>query len=219
MNKSELKERFLKKYDFRIPEWWDCQWRREPCSQPSCPFCGRLMKQRFKHQFKGEDPDSLESALQDVEDSFAETRMMIAEDADKLGIDLNNIPDEEYESPPGPLEFHLEKKYHEWLARLHHFAMRTPGEWLETEAGLDLMWYAPLISAKIYRSLCSRWRVRRGQSEDDLDYDYTKYVIENCVAILKTSFEALIGMHLHELNGLIDLYHQLLNLEKEIISI
>src|SRR3989344_3864783 len=27
---------------FKIPDWWECQWRRVPCQRQNCTFCGRL---------------------------------------------------------------------------------------------------------------------------------------------------------------------------------
>ena len=217
MNIDEIRKLLKEKYDFEAPDWWECQWRRLPCNRPECPLCGRLMKQRFKHQFKGEDPDSMEAGIEDIGDSLAETMMMLRQDAERFGIDLNAIPEGETESPPE--EFPISKKATGWLLRFHEFAKRTGGEWADTEAGQDLMWYANYIPPKAYRALCSVWRFDKGQIDEKIDYEYTKYVLEECVRIAKEAFAILISMPLDCGKEFSALYLRFLEVEEDVLSI
>jgi len=218
MTKEEIYALLKQKYDFVAPDWWECQWRRIPCRRPECALCGRIMKQRFKHQFKGEDPDTMEAPLQDVGDAFAETKTMLTEKAEELGIELDPLPEEEYESPPEPDRFPIWQKVFVWSQNLQHLAIRQGMDWRETEAGQDLHWYSSMITAKLYRILCDRWRLEQGQKDDNLDYDYTKYVLENCVRIIKESFENLIVGPWPKTHELTDLHDQFLEMEQVLLS-
>ncbi|MEW6200621.1 MAG: hypothetical protein AB1546_01485, partial [bacterium] len=90
------------KTDFKIPKWWDCQWRRVGCGEISCPMCGRHIKRRQKHLEKGKDPDDLHNVLEDVADIFAETKEMLKKGIKKQGIELDDLPisDEDEAEPP-----------------------------------------------------------------------------------------------------------------------
>lgn len=218
MKKEDIKSFLREKYDFISPDWWECQWRRNACEHPACPLCSRIIKQRFKHKFKGEDPYCEESLLQDVKDTFEETIQLLYENTQKHGIEINHF-NEEIEMPPEPDEFFEYKKTYDWIREMHKFIKEKSGVWIHTEAGQDLIWYANLIPAKIYRNLCNIWYIKKGQTDENIDYYYTKYVLENCIQISKESFETVISMHLPEKNELIRLYNQFLNFEKEILSI
>jgi hypothetical protein len=218
MKKEDIKKFLKEKYDFICPDWWECQWIRNACGRAECPLCGRIMKQHFKHQFKGENPESEEAFFQDIKDSFEEAIFLLNENAEKEGINLNQI-NEDIAMPPEPDEFPEHKKYRDWILGIHHFAEEKGLGWIETEAGHDLMWYSNLIPAKVYRNLCNRWYLEKGQTDENIDYYYTRYVLENCIRIIKESFETVISMRLPQKNELICLYNQFLNFEKEILSI
>ena len=217
MNAVEIRKLLRRQFYFIAPDWWECQWRRNPCNRPECPLCGRMIKQRYKHQFKGEDPDSMESAVQDIGDSFAETMMMLQQAAKEQGIDLDAIPEDGTESPPD--EFPISNKATEWAARLNQFAKWAGDECTLTDEGQNLMWYANLIPAKAYRNLCSVWRFNKGQLDDRLDYTYTQYVIGECIKIVKGSLASLTSAPPPFGHGLNELYREFLDIEEDVMSI
>ena len=209
-----------KKFNLKdYPDWWECQWRRNSCNRPKCKLCGRIMKQRFKHKFKGEDPDSMESVLQDVGDTFAEVKLMIQQTAKERGINLNDFESSDIEEPPEHETYPLFDKTYKWILKMHKCAKVKGEGWVDTEAGIDLMWYANLIPPKTGRNLDNRWYSERGEPDHQYDYDYQKYVLENCVRIVKKSFEDIISMHLPQKNELIPLYNEFLGFEKEVLNI
>lgn len=177
--------------DFKIPDWMDCTWRRVPCGQDDCPICGKIKKQRNKHLEKGEDPDDLECVFEDVKESFGEVFEMLEKDAEKMGIDLENL--EDVEEPPKPEEFELYNKVKEWrddVMEILKEASVEEASWLEDEAGKDLTWYANTIIAKTYRQLSNRWELDNGDDYAKEDFAYTQRVLEESFKILdKAMFE------------------------------
>lgn len=175
-----------------MPEWMDCTWRRVPCGRDDCPICGKINKQRQKHIEKGEDPDDLECVFEDVSEDFKETFKLLEKDAEKMGIDLDNL--EEVEEPPEPEEFELYKKVKEWRDDIMEMIKQGSAEgaaWLETEAGRDLAWYGNTIMAKTYRQLSNRWELDKGGDYAKEDLDYTYYVLEEALKILDKALSDL----------------------------
>jgi len=177
------------------PEWWDCVWRRDACGKDECPLCGRVNRQRQKHLERGEDPDSIEAALEDVEENFREVKGMIEADAEKLGVDLDEVKEnaeaEIEEEVFRPEETELGKRVRDWRVNVQEFT-RTGHEegaaWPHTDSGRSLFWYANTLLVKTYRQLGSR----TGEDEYvDLDYRYTRYVLQECLDILARSLQEL----------------------------
>src|SRR3989338_10481225 len=94
--------------EFAVPAWMACTWRRVPCGKSECPICGRLARDRERHLEKCEDPESVESAIEDVEYNLSEALAMVKEDAKAKGIDIANL--ENVVPPPKPDAFPLWKK-------------------------------------------------------------------------------------------------------------
>ncbi len=219
MTRDEIIKKLKQDYDFMPPEWWECQWKRIPCNSPECMLCGKMLKQRFKHEMKGENPDSMESALQDVGDSFAEIKFMIEEMTKEKEVDLDAIDESEIKQPPDHWEHPLFKKTYEWVKKLHQFADRNAHGWHHTEAGQDLMWYANLIPAKTGRNLNNRWLIENDDPDYGIDYDYQHYILSSCISIVQSSFEEIISMHLPYKNELIELYNELIAFKDDVLSI
>lgn len=206
--------------DFKMPEFMDCTWRRVACDKFECKICGKIKRDRMAHVIKGEDPDDMKNVFEDVGTSLREALIMIKKDAEKRGIDIENIKEDELQKPPEPEEFPLYKKVETWhksATKLVQHAEKASSAWLLTEAGADLVWYKNTILVKTYRQLCTRWELNREQEYGEFDFNYTKYVLGECFNILKKSLKELFAsMQLKEFNILLT---KLAKLEKEVMSI
>lgn len=179
-----------------MPKWMDCAWRRIACEKDDCPICGRIKKDRQKHIEKGEDPDSIESAMEDAGNNFKEVLAAIKADAKAHGIEIENIPDnvKDMEEPPAPETYPLYLKLNNWRQDIYKLADESDeasNAWLYSEAGQDLLWYANTLAAKTYRQLSNCWHLERGDEYGDFDYKYTAYVLEECINFLKKALAEL----------------------------
>lgn len=163
-----------------------------PCGEDDCPICGQIKEDRQRHIENGEDPDSMESAMEDVGRNLEEALEMIKQDAESKGIDITNI--DNIQQPPKPEEFSLYCKVEEWNELVNKIKNKAEarGEfWIDTEAAADLFWYANTLSAKTYRQLCNGWHIEQGDDYGEFDYKYTKYVLKECIKILKRALKNL----------------------------
>lgn len=100
------------------------------------------------------------------------------------------------EESPEPEESPIYRAIRVWSDALREIEARARNRqaaWLETEAGLDLMWYGTLITGKVYRQLCNRWYAdHRGESLlEDGDYPMTRYVLAESIWIIPHSINQL----------------------------
>lgn len=210
----------LPKGEMKMPEWMECSWRRISCGKNECPICGKIRKNREKWVERGEDPDDIKHVLEDVGQNFKEVLTMIKKDAKSMGIDITNIDD--VEEPPEESEFPLYLEAEKWRKEVFKIAedARISGSfWLLTEAAEDIFWYSNTILAKIYRQLCNRWHIENGDDYGEFDYKYTKYVLEECIKILKKSLTDLISATESQGETFNSLLLRLENLEKQILNI
>lgn len=205
---------------FKIPEWWECSWRRIGCGKKTCRLCGKIQKDRQGHISKGEDPDSLESALEDVGGSFREAMSMIKKHAESMGIDITNI--DSIKEPPEPNKLPLYRKIFKWRNFINDIikdAYQTESLWLATEAAADLNWYKDTLSAKTYRQLCNKWHIEQGDEYGDFDHKYTKYILDECLRILECALNDLVLLNSPQKVSLTMALSQFLEIEKKILSI
>lgn len=178
--------------DFKVPDWWDCQWRRTACRRPDCKFCGSQGPRRRMTPAEGEaDPVQ---ALAAAGASMKETMAMLAAEAAEQGWNeepANNIAPQ----PPEPDQFDLYNDLLDWyddVMDIFHDAYSEGLPWAETDAAADVTWYASTLLAKTYRQLTTRWEFEYAKDlASDVDYIYTHYVLEECVQILRRSFKEL----------------------------
>ena len=209
----------LPKGKFKMPKWMGCTWRRVACGKDDCLICGRIKRDRQKHIEQGEDPDDMKSVFEDVDRNFKEVLKMIKKDCETYGIELTNI--ENIKEPPEPEEFPLYREIDDWrdkVIALLGEAYETEELWVETEAAADLSWYKDTIAAKIYRQLINKWHIEQGDEYGDFDYKYTKYVLGECLKILKKSLNELILLQSLQKADLIVTLARLLEIEKKILK-
>ncbi len=216
------KAKAKKESKFKIPKWWDCQWRRVPCGKDSCAMCGRVNKQRKKHILRGEDPDTMESALADVGDMFDETFELLHKHSKRMGIDLNNLPEEPEPERPEHEEYPLYNSLTQWYKGVRKLAKEAEEgfqAWIKTEAGQDLLWYHSMILVKTARQLDNRWEIEHGDEFAAQDMEYQGYVLSESIAILKKALADLAALRTHQAVDFTFCLSELESLEKKILKI
>lgn len=206
---------------FDMPDWQDCTWRRVNCQQLSCAMCKREILARQKAIDLGLDPDSMEVALMTAHDSFAEVRELIEKDAERLAIDLDNLDDVEMPDPPKPETYPIYNTLKKWHSDLVDFVSEQSGwgaKWFETEVGKDLLWYKNTLLVKTIRALNGKWESGTGNVDVEPDYLYTRYVIAQCLMILKSAFVEL-RRDLPDDITLMMLHSRLVEMEAELAQI
>ena len=185
-------------YELKMPEWMDCTWRRDACGKDECKICGQIKKDRQRHIECGEDPDSMESAFADVGSNLAETLRMVKKHAEEMGIDVENIDDDDIEKTPESHEFPLYNKVAEWRENIRLFA-KTAAEqedpWLLTEEAEDLLWYINTLTVKVCTQLYNKSHLDKGDEYAEFDYNYTKYVLCECTKILDKALSQLSSLN------------------------
>jgi hypothetical protein len=145
---------------------------------------------------------------------------MVKKDAKRMGIDITNIND--IKEPPEPNQFPLYRKIARWQKQVFQIAEEADEQaalWLYTESASDLLWYTNTLLAKTYRQLCNRSYIASGDDYGDFDYIYTKYVLGECLKILKKSLSKLLLLNSEHKGELISAFSQLIRLEKQILKI
>lgn len=179
--------------DFDVPVWWDCVWRRVPCGADMCRFCGRMNTQRKKHVERGEDPDSIEAVMEDVKENFSDVRLMLLRDAERMDIDLSELPDKDDEDDFDAMTHPRTERALAWLKRVHALAQADDGGgfWRATEAAADLFWYANTFVVKTARDIDNLRALEQGEDMARVDFVYTRYVLSAVFFILDTALTIL----------------------------
>ena len=182
-----------------MPLWQDCSWIRKACKKDSCPICSRIKKDRARHIAKGEDPDTMESALVDVGNNFKEVLQMIKKDARSKGFDISNI-DEIKESPESDIYplYHKIKSWREGIYELADKSDETSSSWLYSEAGEDLLWYTNTLLVKSMRQLDNNWHIAEGDGYGEFDHEYTGWVIQECLGYINKALDKLKEMDIEQ---------------------
>jgi len=216
-----------KKIDnFTVPRWWECGWRRVPCNKKDCRVCGRVLRDRDRHLIRGTDPDGWEVIGQDIRNSFEETTELIKEEVEEMGLDWEEVRSAaanfKKDGMPNLRESPIYRKVARWRSNIYQIAevaMEDDELWLESEMGADLMWYKNTLVSKIFRQLTNCWDLSRGERSARVDYFYTRYVLGECIAILKKSLRQLSLLQSGQKAELMLSFAGLRKLEQEILSI
>ena len=185
------KQKTKRKGEFEMPGWMECFWKRKSCGKKGCPVCGRIEKDHEKNIERGENPDEMKFALDDLGKHFKETLDLVKKDAEKMGIDITNIDD--IQAPPEPEKYPLCIEVVKWRDSVYSLIENKELPlWAYTEAADDLFWYSNTICAKTYRQFCNKWQIEKGDKFGDFDYEYTKYVLSECFDIIQKSISELI---------------------------
>ena len=193
-----------------------------PCGKDSCAMCGRISKQRKSHLLRGEDPDTIESALEDVGEAFNETFELLHKHSKRMGIDLNNLPEVQEPKPPPHKEYPLYNSVFQWSKGVRKLAQAAEAgfqAWIKSDAGQDLLWYHSIILVKTARQLDNRWEIEHGDEFAEQDMEYQGYVLRESISLLKNALVSLAALHTHQSVDFTFCLNELVSLEKKILKI
>lgn len=138
-----------------------------------CKICKEEIEREERYTKEGKDPYDMKNVLRDIGKDLALAMTMVSKKAREMGIDIDNIPDEEDSEPPHesyPM-FNTIKKYGDKIENAiknleiipinadTHLVLKT----------VDVLSHSRYyIIAKIGRALSSRWDEAK-YPEDDLD--------------------------------------------------
>ncbi|MDO8471438.1 MAG: hypothetical protein Q7S49_02415 [bacterium] len=176
-----------------IMTWLDCAWKRIACGKDSCPICGKIKRDRERLVREGKNPDSIQSAFDNLGANLAEAMALIQKDAEAMGMNISNLEDiaDAPEAKFFPLAVRAEKWYLS-IMNLYNEKSTHGTIWLLTEEALDLNWYAGTFNAKVYRQLCNKWYLDNKKDYSNFDYNYTSRVLKEVSEIIDKSFTSLL---------------------------
>lgn len=215
---------------FKIPSWWDCQWRRMPCGKKSCRLCKRENELLQKHLAAGEDPNDMQVALQDVAEKLKEAAKMLKKSAKQFGVNLDELEKTEYEDgveyaipleaiKRSPLQKQL-KKWTEQVLRICQEAEETGEFWVATELAADLRWYCTTLTVKAFRQADNTKEIKaNGDETAIIDHRYIAYVLKEILEILEKALRKLASMQSSQKGELSLALAQFLKLKPKILKL
>lgn len=203
----------------KMPMWLDCAWKRLPCGKADCPVCGRLASHRAEHLDHGDDPQAVEEILNETRGSLEDSFNNLVKHMKHIGI---GVPISKIKNPPPPSAFPLAREVAAWTESIHStdwLARDNGALWPEMAAAADMLWYASMLQAKVYKQLCNKWYLDKGIQYGAFDYEYTKSVISQILNILQKSLQELGLLRIDEKGELLLAASALARLEEKIIKI
>lgn len=158
-----------KKDFYRTPFNYCDRWCKRCQVSEICKVFQDGQKARKKFIKQGRDPDSRECAFEEIKDNLLEVFLLLAKEAEKLGIDLDSLDDSDYELSPEPQNFPLYNQVSKLSKKLEKLSKDF--QTIPINADEDLIFenleiishYRYLIRSKIYRALTSRIREEKSQ--------------------------------------------------------
>ena len=106
---------------YKPPPFNYCDYRCDRCEhKDTCRVYKDDQERLLDHYVKGEDPYKPEVFMQDLHEIFEKTKNMIMEMADKEGIDLSDMPDEEPQRV-NPEEYAIYRLAYSYTREAHSF--------------------------------------------------------------------------------------------------
>ncbi len=178
-----------------MPEWMDCTWKRIPCGSDDCPICSRLKE------------------MDQVSNLFERGELL---------IELAGQNEDNKDNLPKPEEFPFYEEIRGWMEFVISLAEESKKRdefWIFTEEAADLFWYINVLSAKIYRQLCNRYLIDKGEKNNFIDYKYTNYVLRKSIKIIKKSLKEILKSDPNQKDELINCFDELSDAEERILNI
>lgn len=166
-----------------------------------CVICKDEIKSLEEYKKRGEDPYDMKNVFRDLEHYLTVTMEMVKRGVERLGIDLDNIPDEDFQESPNPNRYkiyRLVKMYGDEIGRIIKNLEFVPEE---TNTNLVIKAFDALshsrsfVVAKIARALSSRWEEKRDKFDNAQDSKTSAFM--SYVAIERNS-KAFIALAAHK---------------------
>lgn len=187
-----------------MPIWQDCAWQRQACEKLECRLCGFRIKieSEMMVDFALAETEIGKKVANEVKlekEAAQEAQSWGEDETIRGGFSLGASRGFEAEfglDADGPdwADYPLVKTLRQWLERLHAIAVaedKAGAEWLKSKAGAELLWYANLIPVKTGRLTSDRADLEKFRQDAELDYNYTRYVLAQCLMNVDVAFTEL----------------------------
>ncbi|RKX69897.1 hypothetical protein DRP53_06785 [candidate division WOR-3 bacterium] len=199
---------------FKPPPYSYCDYRCDRCSERDrCAVYREDQERLLQHYLKGEDPDDPEVFTRDLEEIFQRTEAMIREWAEKEGIDIDELDDEEYPKV-NPNDFVIYRLAREYFQAAHRFIQTLEREGIPAEVAddyEDLIWYHTLIYAKTGR-LVSGTHDMMDEEWRRIEERGTLGVIQKGIRLSRSALEHMFNElpgHLESIAGLLKILNRI----------
>ena len=203
---------------YKAPPFNYCDYRCDRCDErENCRVYKDNEERILNHYANGEDPYAPEVFLKDLKEIFANTQNMIRDMAQKQGINIEELPDEETPevNPDDYVIYRLAYEYYKQANIFIKELERTGIPETIQEDFRDLVWYHTLIAAKTGRLVSG--------FIDDYDEEFQKQEEEGTLAVInkgidlsKNALENMLNELPDHLYTIADLMELLKRLEKQI---
>lgn len=132
-----------------------------------CKICKGELQRKELYRKAGKDPYAWENVFKDIADDLGEAMAMLYKQAEEMGINLDEIPDDDYEEPSSSDQYPIFRLVRIYGDQVEHIMKSL--EVIPHDADLELVEKAldalshsrTYVIAKIGRALSSRWREER----------------------------------------------------------
>lgn len=166
-----------------------------------CKICKDDVMRKKLYEKAGKDPNNWENVFKDIADSFAQMHMMLEKEAKRLGIDLNNLPDEE-DSVPEPETYPIYKLIRSYGDQVEKVIKKF--EVVPTDANIELLSRAmDVLSHSRFYIMAKTARALRSTYEDKDDPDMQELADSKTSALfaymaIERNSRALIALAKHK---------------------
>lgn len=169
-----------------------------------CKICKDELNRLKLYKKAGEDPYDIKNVFKDVAENLSHTMQLVQEEAERMGMDLDSIPDEEDDTPPAenyPI-YNLMRKYSKQVEKIIKSLEFVPpnADIQLVEKAVDSLAHSQhYILAKTYRALSSRWEEAKSPLGDELDDAKTSAFL--AYLAIERNARALLAVSKHKLLG------------------
>lgn len=204
---------------FKPPPFNYCDYRCDRCEhKENCRVYKDDQERLLDHYIKGENPYDPKIFLNDLKEIFAKTKNMIKEMAEKEGINIGELPDEEVPEV-NPKEYVIYRLAHQYFKETNSFVKELEKTGIPAtieEDFADLMWYHTLIAAKAGRLVSGFIDDFLDEEVQKVEEDGTLKVINKGINLSKKALQNMLNELPDHFYTIADLMDLLKRLEKQI---
>ena len=200
---------------FKAAPYNYCDYRCDRCDeQDHCRVFKEDRERLLEHYTKGENPYDPQIFVNDLKEIFQKTENMLKDIAEKDGIDLNRIPEDEPEADAPaakPEELNIYRLAFEYSRQAHAFIKQLEHDGVsETvrEDFSDVVWYHTLIAAKTGRLVSGFIDDFRDEETQEMEEEGTRAVIQKCIDLSRNGLQHMLNElpdHFYTITDLLDL--------------
>jgi hypothetical protein len=217
--KKEEKEEKEREPEYEPSPFNYCDYRCDRCEhQDTCKVFKDDQERLLQHYLKGEDPYDPEIFMNDLKEIFDKTKNMVIDLAEKEGIELDDIPDEEVPRVD-PHEYVIYQLAREYCRTAHDFIKHIDEEGVPEslkEEFSDFVWHHTLIPAKTGRLVSGFVDGLRDEELSRIEEAGTLGVIKKGIDLSKNALDLMLNELPDDLHSIAELLNLLSQLEKQI---